>query len=205
MSKILVFGRARGVWDEIEAAKALGTFDKVIAAGMVGIRYPGPLDYWASWHANHFPRWMKERAKAQHPPAGEYWSGSHRGARGIRPGLQSRLLRRGEYALPDIQYLDCAGGSSGFLATWLACQVLGGQRIVLAGIPLSPERGHDGKDGVWEGGLKFRTVWEEFDTSLQGRVRSMSGWTAEQLGMATGDWFNSTELYAPLGPAKIYR
>jgi len=161
----LVFGRADGVWAEIEAAKRQHVFDVVVAVGSVGIDYPGHIDCWVTYHANRFPQWVKKREAKQRPPAKQYWT--------ARSTLKYKPIFR-------INQIECYGGDSGLIGTLVALRLA--RRVTLAGIPMDPERGqYDSAESRWDEALNHRAAWERHLPELKGRVTSMSGWTKQLL------------------------
>ena len=74
-------------------------------------------------------------------------------------------------------------GSSSLLGV-LAALRMGYRRIILCGCPLT---GNNAKGSKYE---TFQAAWQAFSKELAGRVRSMSGWTAEFLGRPTEEWLN---------------
>jgi hypothetical protein len=73
-------------------------------------------------------------------------------------------------------------GSSALLGAQAALTVLGYERIILCGCPLT---GMNGKGNNYE---TFRRGWETNRGKVIGKVTSMSGWTAELLGKPTEEW-----------------
>lgn len=73
-------------------------------------------------------------------------------------------------------------GSSALLGAQAAMTVLGYERIILCGCPLE---GRNGKGNSYE---SFRKGWETNRDKVLGKVTSMSGWTAQLLGMPTEEW-----------------
>ena len=65
-----------------------------------------------------------------------------------------------------------------------------------AGVPLTREAEHYDKPGLWRDAGNYRKGWVEHATTMNGRVRSMSGWTAELLGQPDAAW-----LATPRNPA----
>lgn len=188
MKRALIFGRSRGVWEDMARAQALGDYDLIIGVGSTGVDYPGKMDVWISFHAVFFDHWSQKRAAKGYPPCQEYWSSTHRG----RP-VPSRM------PAPDskieVRYYYFQGGSSGLVATAIALDPLGCDRVVLAGIPMDPEAGQYDTDQPWTEALKHRQFWERDKDKLLGKVKSMSGWTREFLGEPTREWL-SDNVYA---------
>lgn len=172
----LIFGRAKGVWEELEQAKALGDFSVVIGVGGAAVDYPGVLHHWVSFHTDLFAHWVTKREGKGYPPAGEFWSCNYRN----RPA-------RVKTPVP-VSLVDCNGGSSGFIALKVALEKLDAHRVVLAGIPMTHEGGQYDTADQWTEAHKYRREWLEHLDMIKGRVRSMSGWTQEQFGTPTREW-----------------
>jgi hypothetical protein len=86
--------------------------------------------------------------------------------------------------------IDVHGGSSGMLATFVALKE-GASRVILCGIPMSPDMQHyhDVKKGrPWLEAKKYHRHWVGAEQEMADRVRSMSGWTATLLGQPTKEW-----------------
>lgn len=177
MTTALVFGAAGGVWEEIEAAKKLCNFDVIVAVKRPGMDYPGYLHHWVSFHGEMFADWILKRHKNGYPPAEKYWVSSYRG---------SGFLK---VTYPTLNRIACEGGSSGLIGTLVGRTAA--TKIVLAGIPLDPERGHFNKSAPWKEALIHREAWKPYFPHLLGHVKSMSGWTQQMLGAPTEEWLNS--------------
>jgi hypothetical protein len=109
--KVLVIGRARTVWDEVTAAKAMTEFDKVVVVNVAGQDYPGRIDYWVSFHPGFFGIWIDKRKKAGHPYSPgqpQLWSSTHNG----------RKLAE-QFKEIAVQHTNHMGGSSGLLGAWV--------------------------------------------------------------------------------------
>ncbi len=179
MVRVLIFGRAIGVWGEVDVAKSMGKFDAVIGVGQAGCDYPHKLDHWVSFHTDLMPHWIDKRERKGYPPAGQMWSCDYRG-------------RSPRYKPPvPVTLVKVAGGSSGFVAIHVALgnsPGLGAEKVVLAGIPMTAEAGHYDEVGDWTEARKYKREWTEQKDFLMGRVKSMSGWTKEMLGAPTPEW-----------------
>lgn len=179
--KVLVFGAAGGVWEEVAAAKELTSFDVVVAVKRVGYEYPEHIDHWVSFHAAMFPDWIIKRQKKGYPECPNYWTSTYKG--NVR-------YRRGETKYPNVHRVVCEGGSSGLIGVMVALKVSPNPKIVLAGIPMDPDRGHFNKKGPWHEAVKHRKAWETYLPDLKDNVRSLSGWTQQLLGAPTKEWLN---------------
>ena len=173
----LILGGADCVWEDMEAAQALGTFDATIAINDVLAYYDGPIDYAVSLHPQKYVIWMKERdrkdfqkpdcfvAFAGYPEAGCY---------------PIDLVI--DYKWPGMG----TSGSSGLFAIKLAID-RGFTKIVLCGIPMTPApHFFDGKE--WGQVEQFWPTWKLMINHFSDQTRSMSGRTMELLGTPTRQW-----------------
>ena len=177
MTIAMVVGRAKGVWDEVAATKALGKIDLVLVTGPIAEDYPEHIDCWVWFHTEKFAYHAERRAKNGYPPVGEYWS--------IKHGARTRIG-----ALPDCKYIDWQkGGSSGLIAVVIALQEKGVDGVVLAGCPMTMDGGQYDTGKVWTEAPRYRKPWEDNISMLAGRVKSHSGWTKELLGAPTPEWW----------------
>lgn len=161
---------------DLAAAAALGVVHgegwTLVAVNHTARDWPGHVDHWATFHCDLFPRWIRERAEAGRPAIDRLWTADHRV---VPPGLT--LERAANW-----------GGSSGLLAVSVALQ-LGAERVVCCGIPLDHEQGHyDNPQVKWREAGNYRRGFVAHQKDMGGRVRSMSGWTAELLGTPTAEW-----------------
>jgi hypothetical protein len=186
MKRLLVFGRAQGVWDEVSAAQQLCSFDGVIGVGSTAMAYPGPLTALVSFHAELFTFWAEQRAKQGFPPAEAYVSSMYKGG----------TTRRGQNPKFRVQFVSCDGGSSGLIAAVAAVELFKANQVVLAGIPMVASRGQVDTGAVWREAMMHRLGWQNNLARIKDHVRSMSGWTQELLGAPTPDWLGVTRAAA---------
>ena len=93
-------------------------------------------------------------------------------------GPELRLTGYAESKLPGQTF----SGSSSLFAVKVAFD-LGFDRIILAGCPMSDEASHIRDPGKpWKGAGAHRRGWVQVIPQLEGRVRSLSGWTMAVLG-----------------------
>lgn len=176
MLRALVLGGAAGVMAEADAALSLFRPDAVFAVNNVIVDWPGRLDYACTLHPEKTPAWpgieealrRRERAGRNRP---ESWA--HKPARGI------------DHVVNDWR------GSSGLFAVRVAIHE-GFDRIVLAGIPMTPQQPHYFDRRAWTQAGSFHKGWRQYRAQLLPRVRSMSGWTADFLGRPTIEWLAAT-------------
>lgn len=173
MRACLVLGGGASVWQDVERAKALGWFSGVVACNDAGVDWPGALDAFCTLHPNKMQAFRDKREAKRHPAAKVYIA--HQDDKGVD--------RIEPYRWPEMK----TSGSSGLYATKIALE-LGFDRIVLCGVPLTNEA-HYFDSKAWKQAETFKAAWlAVMQTRLIGRVKSFSGWTAEQLGTPDAQW-----------------
>lgn len=193
MKTALVIGCAACVWEDLKAAKALGSYDKIYCVKQIGIHYPEKFDVWVTLHPEAMDDYELKRSfiglpngyEIVAPPPGEL--GSH--------GKKGNIARRVSYLWPGAA--TNASASSGIYGAKVAMED-GCDRIVLAGIPMTAEGGHFAPDTknvlgqvrgkVWETQSAFVSGFNESIPRLLGKVKSMSGYTKKVLGEPTSEW-----------------
>ena len=141
--------------------------DIVIAVNDIGTQLPR-VDHWVSLHADRLPGWERKRGG---PKTWHTWTHSD------------------PYGLCD-NHLPHEGGSSGGFGCTVA-RHLGFDRVVLCGVPLLSRYTHYfGSHQPFDEAERFRKEWVDHGlvAKWQGVVRSMSGWTMEQMGEPTVEW-----------------
>lgn len=171
MKRALIFGRAKGIWEEVKAAQAMASFDFTIGVGPSVVDYPGEVDHWVWFHTELFQNICERRAHNGYPPIKNYWSVKHGGR--TRIGTANGI---------PINYIDWkGGGASGLIAIIIALDHLGCERVALCGIPMTPEGGQYDSVKTWKEAEKHQHAWITNKDKLIGRVRSFTGWTLELL------------------------
>jgi hypothetical protein len=171
----LIIGGSGSALAEAEEAMALGRYDLTIAINDVGTLWSGPIDIWCSLHPDKMAGWREARARAGYPAASRHIG--HVAAPGVDEGREYRFAGQP------------SSGSSGLFAVKIAIDD-GCERIVLAGVPMSPELGHHNDGKPWDECNVYLPAWEWAMPIMRDKVRSMSGWTAEKLGRPDADWLN---------------
>ncbi|MBY6265567.1 hypothetical protein EI613_27135 [Azospirillum sp. 412522] len=166
---VLILGAAATLPADLAA---LGNWSgPVMAVNRAGDFYPGRLDHWVSLHPEQLGGFMAER--------------------GGDLSMTTWCQREDPATRVDVvpQAVPCSG-SSGLFAVRIALGILKARRVVLAGMPM------DGSPHFYDAGRRsgpsfvpYRPEWrraarDEFD----GRVRSLSGWTADLLGRPDPAW-----------------
>ena len=176
----VVLGRHTDVWEELKLAETLvgGTFDVVVAVKRAGRDYDGPVHHWVAYHPELFETWIAERRREGRSEPGKLWTGIYKGHK-LGKGLKIPL-----------NHIDVDGGSSGLLGAQVALSVA--RRVVLCGIPMEQTGRYD-DEKLWPEALLYRDAWKMCLPQMNGRTRSMSGWTQELLGAPTEDWLREED------------
>jgi len=170
--RALILGGAGTLHDDRDRALKLFKPDLIIACNHAARDHEGEVDAWATMHPDLRDRlWLKQRARAGLPTAKSLWHPKHRGEwRGSRP-------------------IRTWGGSSGMLCIAVGYE-LGCTHLVLAGVPLSKMEGHYDDPKPWIECRQYHSVWKRTAHRIEGRVKSMSGWTRDLLGEPTAEWLD---------------
>lgn len=182
MKTALVLGGAACIWADVEAALALGQYDKVVTCNDITSYWPGKIDGAVSLHSDSWGRWLHERERRGWArPDMVYGHLEARGSGKIRSGAVDQFTA---YKFPG----QNRTGSSGLFAVKVALYDLQCDRAVCCGIPLERGQAHFFDDKPWAGSHHHHRGWLEAKPEIKDRVRSMSGWTQELLGAPTADW-----------------
>lgn len=170
----LVAGGASSVMDELEEALALcaeaGESPIIIAVNDTIPLVRDPIAA-ATLHPHKLPGWIAARAAAGWPTPVERWC--HYRAKGNPAGVT--------------HIAQDWSGSSGLFAVNVARQKRV-ERVILCGVPMSPEAGHVTRGIPWDQAFRYKKGWTDHMHEIRYLVRSMSGWTAAMLGTPDLDW-----------------
>lgn len=167
MKTLIITGSAPCVIDDLTAMAMDDSAADFMAIGLDAVdKYRWPIKYVATYH----PAEIFEIRKRRETLVGQvdFAIISHEQHEHVEIFI-------GEYWTPS--------GSSALLGVQAAL-AMGYRRIILCGCPLA---GKNDKGGSYE---SFRKGWEARVKELDGRVRSMSGWTRDFLGAPTEEWLN---------------
>lgn len=167
----IVLGGAASVWDELAAALDLAPDAVMVACNHAARDLDGRLDHWVTMHPELLPMWIKARASAGRPPAGQLWSARHRPS-----------------PVP-VNTIPTVGGSSGLLSAMVALKV-GADRVMLCGIPIHQNGRHYDRSVRWIEARQYLAAWTKQLPVLAGKVRSFGGETGKMLGTPTKDWLD---------------
>lgn len=173
VSAAIVVGGAAAAMDEFMTAWKLcekaGVWPTVVVVNdMIALMHGEVIA--ATLHPHQLPGWLAQREANGFPKPLEVW-GYYRGP------LVSHLT--GDWQ-----------GSGGLFGVCVALQRRH-DRIICAGIPMEPGGGHIVRKRDWDDCHRYRKGWLEHLPQIAECVRSMSGWTAAQLGEPDVRWITS--------------
>lgn len=174
--RALVLGSARTLEQDRTEALRLFKPDLIVACNHAARDHAGRVDHWATMHPELLPHWVEQRRAAGRPDVGCLWAPRHRMAKADVGGLAINLT-------------DSWGGSSGLLCVTVALEH-GASHVVLAGVPMRKTDCHYDDPKHWLEARQYWPAWERSLDLMGGRVRSLSGWTAELLGLPTREWLD---------------
>lgn len=182
MTTALVLGGAARVWKDVEAALDLGEYDLLIACNDASAAWPGHIDAAVTLHAEKMGLWMGRRRSAGYPMPAQVIGHEEASKSTLR--LPDCLTGFTPYKLPGQQ----DSGSSGLFALKFALIDMGADKAVLCGVPMEDLGAHFFDLSAWGAAAAHRRGWKQALPAIQGRAKSMSGWTAEMLGQPTKEW-----------------
>lgn len=175
MKALIAIGGADCAWEDFDKALELCPNADVGACNDAGADFRGHLSIWATLHAERFWEWQRRRAlKGLNE---DYIAVSNKGHANTR--------------VDRIQNEFWSGTSGLYL-----CQValsMGYDKVIACGMPLD-SRPHYFDSSEWEPHIRYRRGWKEAlgQREVQGRIKSMSGWTRELCGDPTKEWLSVT-------------
>jgi hypothetical protein len=186
MMRCLIIGNGANFLYEADEAKKFCTYNYTIVVKRVLYQYRGHVSAFVSLH----PEWCNEYLQLRSD------FGYNMGFDVYVPSLFPLSdAQRQQYGFTGRVYKaeDGWAGSSGLYAIRVARQLLGFDKIVLAGMPMDTQaRYGDPVDSVWAGGdsgvHRYRRGWKQHLEHYQSQVRSMSGWTKDLLGKPDKKW-----------------
>lgn len=168
----VVLGGAKGVWSDLSSLRGLIEPDLIVATNDAGVVYPGRLDAWVSLHPEKLPEWRRRRKGNQ-----DYRCFTHKRRHGV--GDVEQVVERWP-------------GSSGLFAAHIALDEMGASGVVLCGVPMDRAAAHFFEPGApWLDAENYRRGFQAALPVIGGSVRSMSGWTAELLGVPDAEWLTN--------------
>ncbi len=171
---VLILGSAASLWSDL--ADLDDWPGSVMAVNRAGI-YLGLIDHWVSLHPEQLGVFLAERERAGRAINCTTWC--QRGHPGTRVDVVPQAI--------------CCSGSSGLYAVRIALGILQARCIVLAGMPMDDSPHFYDTAGRRSGPsfVPYRPEWRRAARDeFAGRVRSVSGWTADLLGRPDPAWLS---------------
>lgn len=165
-------GATRGA-EELATLRTLCRVDAVFAVNDAAAAYTGAdLEAFVTLHPEKLPQWLALRANVDNlhkPDIVAHCEGP----------LVTRVV---DYRWPGMD----TSGSSGLFAVKVALEKY--DRVVLCGVPMDVMRAHFFDSAPWFEVDSFWDAWHVALPYIKDRVRSMSGRTANLLGMPTKEF-----------------
>lgn len=193
--RALVVGCAESIWDDVQAAFNLCDYHAIYCVKLAGVYWPGKFECFVGLHPEYMDVYEKQRHDLGYPNGYEIVAplpeevGVH--------GKKGNITRRISYRWKGMT----SSASSGIYGAKVALED-GCDRVVLAGIPMTPEAGHfmpttknvhnQVRGKVWAQHSAFVSGFNYAIPFLKGRVRSMSGETMKILGTPNAEWLNAS-------------
>lgn len=172
MNRALVLGGGSCLWRDLQALSEMldGRWPyTVLAVNDAGWAYRWPIDHWVTLHGKKLPVWESMRRQLEYPMDYRTWGGTW------VTGSDDSTLPQIDQVLPVTRV-----GSSGLHAVDVALHE-GAECVATAGIPMDGS-GHFWDPTPWPSATAHRDAWTESVPDFGGRVRALSGWTADLLG-----------------------
>lgn len=175
----LVVAGAECVFDDLNAALALFTPDRVYAVNDIGAHLE-TLHAWCTLHPEFMDKWEADRRRRGLPDGYEIVAplenmGEHNN--------KGNVTRRVSYRWDET---TTSSASSGMFAVKVALHD-GYDRVLLVGLPLDTSN-HFARGRPWLERASFIRGFENATPHLLGRVKSMSGHTRRVLGAPCAEW-----------------
>lgn len=184
---ILILGGANCVFSDAKAALELGEFDGVITINDVTADWKGPVLAAVTLHGDKWVLWLQRRRNHGYPAPERVY---------VHANLKRSVVKKPEAITHSLEHLwpgQVDSGSSGLFAVKVAMDEYQADRIVLCGVPMTAEGRHYFNSRPWGGAANHRRGWNQTLPRLQGRVKSMSGWTQKMLGAPTVEWLSKED------------
>lgn len=177
--KAIVLGIAPCLEEDLFKIENLEMFDFFAVGVDCSDRVRFDIQHACSYHPHEFIDFRSRRAAI----GGNLDYKTHSYKNGIVP--QTSQIVKVDYIWPLVAKHP-ESGSSAFLAAQAAIG-MGHEQVVLCGCPLV---GSNQAKPKAEGYQVFQAGWVKYARLLEGKVRSMSGWTREFLGAPDNEWLS---------------
>lgn len=188
MKRALVVGSGPRVWQDVETARHLCSWDAIYCVNRAGIHWPGERFVWVTLHHALMPKFIEQRQRLR----------LHSDYDVVLPGELSLQIKnipcRFVYYRWRLPRTFTPSGSSGLFAVKVALDD-GASHVVLTGVPMSTEP-HFDKQTPWNARDAFIPGWRIAWPFYKDKTRSLSGgWTEELLGRPMQEWLNDEQSY----------
>jgi hypothetical protein len=198
MKTAYVIGGAACVMEDFKNAPKPKKGDLIVVVNDIGIKWEGEIDAWVSLHGEKLIHWMDERKANGLPDAKETYTG-------LSAGDIPEVRRKIDHCVDPKFPGQTDGGSSGLFGAKVALEDMKADRVILCGVPLSPEGAHFADPARWGDADEHWVGWDQAMNHLRGKVTSMSGRTKEMLGLPEGATKDYTPKIFQHGAAKVVR
>ena len=171
---IIILGIAPCLEEDLEKVLCKEKYDFLAVGLDCSDRVLFEIQHAATYHTEEFVEFHKRRKKAGGNL--DYMTHSHTSVPKFAPDKLWPLVERHPFS-----------GSSSYLGAQ-ASVGMGYEKIILCGCPMSGQNILSPKKSAYD---VFQKGWEKYAYLLQGKVRSMSGWTSEFLGYPPEDWIGN--------------
>jgi len=168
MKPLLILGYAACLFDDLAALGPLNC--DVMAVNRAGL-VVSALDHWVSLHPDQLAGFAAARAAAGLAGGFTSW------APDPGPGI--------DRVTTDVERF----GTSSLYAVRIALHKLGYRRVILAGVPLDDAQPYADGSPIPRHLGGHRIAWHHAVPEMEGRVRSLSGWTRSLLGAPSPAWW----------------
>lgn len=175
MTLAAVLGGATRGREELEHLRTLAHVDAVFGVNDAGAEYPDELAAFVTLHPEKLDAWLAIRTNVDK---------LHKPCEVIAHETHPRVTRVVDYRWPGM----IGSGSSGLFAVKIALESF--DRVVLCGVPMDIMRAHYFSPAPWFEVDSFWPAWQIALPFIRDRVRSMSGHTAQLLGMPTREFLS---------------
>lgn len=173
MTLAAVLGGATRGREELDHLRTLAQVDAVFGVNDAGAEYPGELAAFVTLHPEKLDAWLSIRTNVDK---------LHKPCEIVSHEAHPRVTRVVDYRWPGMN----GSGSSGLFAAKVALESF--DKVVLCGVPMDVMRAHYFNSAPWWEVDSFWPAWQVALPYIKDRVRSMSGATAQLLGMPTKEF-----------------
>lgn len=181
-----VLGGANRGFEELEHLRTICRVEAVYAVNDAAAEYPGDLAAFVTLHPEKLLPWTSQSNGVSDPgwlARRAYVDKQHKTCEVIAHEAHPGVTRVVDYRWPGM----VASGSSGLFAVKVALEKF--ERVVCCGVPMDANRNHFFSAEPWHEVNSFWEAWsEQAYVHIKDCVRSMSGRTAQLLGMPTKEF-----------------